>query len=94
MNVKQGKSAISLYLKIPQWITISIESSWRDLFIDMVIDMFIFKNNQITLSPCFTVTFNTCAELPKTGLAFYCINPHDVMKGLIRVEQKGQKMQP
>jgi len=27
-----------------------MESSWRDLFIDMVVDKFIFKNNQITLS--------------------------------------------
>ena len=30
-----------------------MESSWRDLFIDMVVDGCIFKNNQITLSPCF-----------------------------------------
>jgi len=30
-----------------------MESSQRDLN-DMVVDTFIFKNNQITLSPCFT----------------------------------------
>jgi len=29
-----------------------MKSSRRDLFIDMVVDRFIFKTNQITLSPC------------------------------------------
>jgi len=51
------------------WITISIECSRRDLFIDMVVGRFIFKSNQITLSPC--VTF-----IPTTGVGkrvrFYC----------------------
>jgi len=28
-------------------------SSRRDRFIDMAVDRFIFKNNQITLFPCF-----------------------------------------
>jgi len=31
-----------------------MESSRRDLFVDRVVDGFIFKNNQITLSPCLT----------------------------------------
>jgi len=48
-----------------------MESSQRDLFIDMVVDRFIFKNNQITLSPSFTfISFDV--ESPKTGVRFYC----------------------
>ena len=31
-----------------------MESSRRDLFIDMVVDRFIFKNNEIKFSPGFT----------------------------------------
>ena len=30
-----------------------MKSFGRDLFIDMVVDKFIFKNNKITLSPSF-----------------------------------------
>jgi len=30
------------------------KSSWRDLLIDMVVDKFIFKIYQITLSPSYT----------------------------------------
>jgi len=45
MKVKQGKSGIWLFLKIPIWITISLENSRRDLSIDMAVDGFIFKNN-------------------------------------------------
>jgi len=37
----------------------------RELSIDMVIHGGIFKNNQITVSPCFTF-------IPKTGVRFYC----------------------
>ena len=60
MNVNR-ESVIWLFLKIPRWITISIESSRRDLFIDMVVDGFIFKNNHITLSSCFTfIPNNRC----------------------------------
>ena len=36
-------------------LTISMEGSRRNLFIDMIVDRFIFNNNQITLSPCFTL---------------------------------------
>ena len=69
MKVKQGKSVIWLNSKITVWITISIKSSWRDLFIDVVVDRFIFNNNQITLSPCFTLLPKTVVGLPlKQGL--------------------------
>jgi len=50
-----------------------MESSRRDLFIDMVIDMFIFKNNQIALFPCFTFIPKAGVGLPKTGFMFYCV---------------------
>jgi len=38
-----------------------MESSRRDLYTDMVVDRFIFKNNQIRLIPSFTF-------VPKTGV--------------------------
>ena len=37
-----------------------MESSQRVHFIEMIVDRFILKNNQITLFPCFTF-------IPKTG---------------------------
>jgi len=37
----------------------------------MVVDSFILKNNQITLSPCFTFIRRTGVGLPKTGTSFY-----------------------
>ena len=49
-----------------------MESSRRDLFIDMVFDRLNFKNNQITLSPCFTFIPKTGVGLPKPGVRFYC----------------------
>jgi len=42
-----------------------MKTSRRDISIDMVIHRGIFKNNQITLFPCFTF-------VPKTGVSFYC----------------------
>jgi len=52
MRVKLGnKSVLWLFLKVPLWISISIESSQQDLFIDMAVDTLISNNNQITLSP-------------------------------------------
>jgi len=48
-----------------------MENSQRDLFIDMVVERFIFKNNLIMLSLCFTFTPKTGVELPKTGVSFY-----------------------
>jgi len=55
-----------------------MDSSRRDLFLDMVVDRFIFKNNEISLYPYSTP--KTEVELPKTvvGLSktevtFYCV---------------------
>ena len=50
-------------------MTISMESSPRDSFIDMVVDRFIFKSNQITLSPCFTFIPKTGVGLHETGIS-------------------------
>jgi len=50
-----------------------MESSRRDLFIDMIVDRFLSKNNQITSSPSFTFTPKTRTGLPKTGVSFYCL---------------------
>jgi len=44
-----------------------MESSWRDLFIDMVIDRFIFKNNEIMLSPFHPQTQNSCGTTENKG---------------------------
>jgi len=48
-----------------------MEHSRRYFFIDMVVGKFILKNNQITLSPCFTLIPKTGVELPKTGVSFH-----------------------
>jgi len=50
-----------------------MESSRRDLFIDMVVDKSIFENNHITLFPCYTFIFKTGVGLPKTEASFYCV---------------------
>jgi len=50
-----------------------MESSQRGLFIDVVVERFIFKNNQFTLFPSFTFIPNTGVELPKTGVTFYYV---------------------
>jgi len=57
MKVKQGLSLIWLFLKIPPWIAISMDISRRDLFINMVVYMFILNNNQIMLSHFFTFRY-------------------------------------
>jgi len=44
-----------------------MEISRRGLFNDMVVDWFILKNNQITLSLCFTFILKTGVGLPETG---------------------------
>jgi len=49
-----------------------MESSRRDLIIDMIVDRFIFKNTVITLFPCFTFIPLTGLGLPKTEASFYC----------------------
>jgi len=41
-----AKWVIWLFLMISIWIIISMESSWRDFFIDMVVYSFFIKNNQ------------------------------------------------
>ena len=70
MMLKQGKSVIWLFLKTPLTsITISMEGSRRDLFINMADVGFIFKNNPITLFPCF---FFIDVGLPKTWVSFHC----------------------
>jgi len=43
----------------------------RELSIDMVIDSFIFRNNQITLITCYTFIPKIGMELPKTGVMLY-----------------------
>ena len=53
-----------------------MESSRRDLFIDMVVRRFIFKNNRITLSDSFTFIPETGVGLPKTGVSFYSKLPN------------------
>jgi len=51
-----------------------METSRRDLsiYINLVVDRFIFKHNQITLCPSFTVVTKTGVGLPKTGISFHC----------------------
>ena len=44
-----------------------MKRSRRELSIDMAIYMGIFKNNQITLFPCFSFT-------PKTGASFHSVS--------------------
>ena len=48
-----------------------MENSWRDLFIAIVIDGFIFKNNEITLSALIHL-HTQVVGLHKTGIGFYC----------------------
>jgi len=64
MKEKQGESVIWLFLKINLPTAISMKKYRRELSIDMIIDRGIFKNNQISLSPCFPF-------IPKTGASFY-----------------------
>jgi len=71
MNVQQANSENWLFLNIPKWITISLESSRRDLFIGMVVGRFVFKYNQITFSTCFAFIRKKSVSLPKTGMSFY-----------------------
>jgi len=62
-----------LFLKIPLWITILMESTRRDRFLNMVVDGFIFKTNQSTLFRCFTLIPKTGVALPKTGVTLYWV---------------------
>ena len=47
-----------------------MESSGRDLSIDMVVNRFIFKNNQITLSPVSPPYSKQAWDYLKQGLVF------------------------
>ena len=49
-----------------------MKRSRRELSIDMVIDRFISKNNQITVFPCFTFIPKTGMGLSQIGF-FYCV---------------------
>jgi len=42
-----------------------MERSWRDLFIDIVVDRVFFKNNEMTLVPRFTIAPKTISGLLK-----------------------------
>jgi len=65
MKKKQGKSVIGLFLKINPTSAILMKRSRREPSIDMVILVRgVFKNNQITLFPCFSI-------IPETGVSFY-----------------------
>ena len=57
-----------------------MESSRLDLFIDMVVDRFIFKNNQITHSYCFTFQPKVCDYL-KNRFASTVILQHSKSSG-------------
>ena len=50
-----------------------MESSRRDLFINMVLDGFIFSNEYVL--PCFTFIFipKTGVGLPNIGVSFHCV---------------------
>jgi len=50
-----------------------MKRSRRELFIDMVIYISIFRNNQITLFPYFTFIPKTGMGQPKTRMRFYCV---------------------
>jgi len=51
IKVKQGKRVNWLFLKIPTWISILIDSSPRNLFIDLFVDMFILKMAKLSSPP-------------------------------------------
>ena len=49
-------------------------SSWRDPCNNViVVDWFIFTNNQIVRFPCFIYIPKTGVGLPETGIIFYCV---------------------
>jgi len=50
-----------------------MKRSRQELSINMVINRFIFKNNQITLFTCFTFIPKTGMGPPKTGIIFDCV---------------------
>jgi len=48
-----------------------MESSRRDLFLDMIVDRYILKDKQISLFPCFAfMSFKLVWDYRKTGFNF------------------------
>ena len=50
-----------------------MESSKKDLSNRVVVDRFIFNNNQSALTSCFTFIPITGVRLPHTGVRFYSV---------------------
>jgi len=48
------------------------------------VQRFIFTNNQITLSPCFTFLSKTGVGLNETGVSFHCVEIDDAAKDIDR----------
>jgi len=63
--MKAKLAGIWSFLRIPLSITISIKNSRRDLFIDIVVDRFIFIDNQVSLLRCFTFISYTMGLLER-----------------------------
>jgi len=61
MKVKQR--GVLLFLKINTLTIIQSERSHRELPILTVVHLGIFKNNQFTLFPCFTLVFTVLGKL-------------------------------
>jgi len=71
MNLKEGKTVVWLFQWVKLHTTISLESSWQDLF--LVVDAFTFKNNQNAPFPNFACSPKTGIGLPKTVRFFNVI---------------------
>jgi len=63
MRVRQEKSVMRLFLRIPLRITGSIKNPRQEPFIDIVLNGFIFYKNPFTLYPC--LSFGS-----KTGIVY------------------------
>jgi len=70
--MKRGERKL-YFLEILSWKILWIESSRRDLFINMIVNRFILKNGEITLCLCLTFIPLTGLVLPKTGCSFCCV---------------------
>jgi len=72
MNVKREKRSFVIFENTLTNNDIIRELLTRPLF-GMVVDRFIFKHNQIALSPCFTFAPKTGVGLPEAWVSFYCV---------------------
>jgi len=77
IKAKLAESVIWLFFKISLSTNISMKRSHRELSIDIVIHRGIFKHNQITLFPRFTIILKPgvsfyCERLPKAGSGARC----------------------